>query len=110
MPNSRMYFFKNGVCQGVAFEPLNAGTYFPAISLYRQSCVRINFGPNFVFPPRNPMDFRKAVRPMCDRAEELHVEQALSDVMYFVEHEDKIREEVGVSVGDNQSDVASSLL
>lgn len=28
-----------------------AGTYFPAVSLYMGGSVRVNFGPEFVYPP-----------------------------------------------------------
>ncbi|KAG9328786.1 hypothetical protein JZ751_004602 [Albula glossodonta] len=38
MSPSRIIFYKNGVSQGVAFEDLFEGMYFPAISLYR-SCT-----------------------------------------------------------------------
>ncbi|MEQ2175276.1 Set1/Ash2 histone methyltransferase complex subunit ASH2, partial [Goodea atripinnis] len=38
MNPSRMLFYKNGVNQGVAFENLFEGLYFPAISLYK-SCT-----------------------------------------------------------------------
>ncbi|KAK8953361.1 hypothetical protein KSP40_PGU011203 [Platanthera guangdongensis] len=49
---SEITFFKNGICQGVAFKDLFGGRYYPAASLYtlpnQPSCeVRFNFGPNF---------------------------------------------------------------
>jgi len=77
-----MIFFKNGVSQGVAYENLFEGMYFPAISLYK-SCtvgafpcslvvlvvvvvvyylvlnfivflqVSVNFGPHFRHPPKD---------------------------------------------------------
>lgn len=34
-----MIFFKNGVSQGVAYEDLFEGLYFPAISLYKSCTV-----------------------------------------------------------------------
>lgn len=34
-----MIFFKNGASQGVAFENLFEGLYFPAISLYKSCTV-----------------------------------------------------------------------
>lgn len=49
--NSKIICFKNGVCQGVAFENLYCGTYYPAISLYKSITVRVNFGPEFEAPP-----------------------------------------------------------
>lgn len=38
-----MIFFKNGVSQGVAYEDLFEGLYFPAISLYK-SCTVSHIG------------------------------------------------------------------
>ena len=38
-PVFQMVFFKNGVSQGVAFENLFEGIYFPAISLYKSCTV-----------------------------------------------------------------------
>lgn len=53
---SEITFFKNGICQGVAFKDLFGGRYYPAASLYtlpnQQSCeVKFNFGPDFEFFP-----------------------------------------------------------
>jgi len=45
--NSKIIFFKNGVSQGVAFEDIYKGCYFPAISLYYNAAVTVNFGPKF---------------------------------------------------------------
>lgn len=53
---SEVSFFKNGVCQGVAYTDIYAGEYFPAASMYtlpspeKKCSVRFNFGPNFQFP------------------------------------------------------------
>lgn len=49
-------FFKNGEDQGVAFAGIAPGTYYPAVSLYMGGAVRVNMGPEFVFPP--PSAFR----------------------------------------------------
>lgn len=43
---------------------------------------------------------------MCDRAEELHVEQSLADAMYFVENTSRIRQEVGLTDGDRSDDTS----
>ena len=64
-------FFKNGVCQGVAYNDIYKGTYYPAVSIYKNASVNIfckrlwlnvlinfyfktqaliNFGPKFRFP------------------------------------------------------------
>lgn len=48
---SKISFFKNGVPIGVAFEDIQAGTYYPSISLYKECKVRANFGPKFAYPP-----------------------------------------------------------
>lgn len=44
---SEIIYFKNGVAQGKAFVDINAGAYYPAISIYKNATVSINFGPNF---------------------------------------------------------------
>ncbi|VFQ71325.1 unnamed protein product [Cuscuta campestris] len=52
VPGSEISFFKNGICQGVAFKDLYGGRYYPAASMYtlpnQPNCVvRFNFGPDF---------------------------------------------------------------
>ena len=48
--NSKIIFFKNGVYQGIAFEDLLEGSYFPCGSLYtlpdekEGACLVFNFG------------------------------------------------------------------
>lgn len=44
-----MIFFKNGVSQGVAFDNLFEGIYFPAISLYKSCTVSEIFIPHSLF-------------------------------------------------------------
>lgn len=51
LPNSKISFFKNGVCQGVAFTDAYAGAYYPAVSLHKNATVTINYGPRFKHPP-----------------------------------------------------------
>lgn len=51
LKGSRIEFFKNGVSCGVAFNDVYEGLYFPAISLYKNSSVSINFGPDFKYQP-----------------------------------------------------------
>ncbi|KAK4754784.1 hypothetical protein SAY87_008541 [Trapa incisa] len=58
VPGSEISFFKNGVCQGVAFTNIYGGRYYPAASLYthpnQPSCeVKFNFGPDFEFFPED---------------------------------------------------------
>ncbi|KAM0837051.1 hypothetical protein ACQ4PT_061922 [Festuca glaucescens] len=70
VPGSEIVYFKNGVCQGTAFEDIPGGRYYPAASMYTMphepsSEVRFNFGPDFVFFPE---DFagRPVPRPMSE--------------------------------------------
>ncbi|KAI3449991.1 hypothetical protein Pfo_006656 [Paulownia fortunei] len=67
---SEISFFKNGICQGVAFTDLYGGRYYPAASMYtlpnQPTCVvKFNFGPDF---ERFPEDFgeRPVPRPMIE--------------------------------------------
>jgi len=47
---NKISFFKNGKDQGIAYsgEEVPPGIYFPALSLYMQAVVRVNFGPTFI--------------------------------------------------------------
>ncbi|KAL1220903.1 Protein TRAUCO [Cardamine amara subsp. amara] len=67
---SEISFFKNGVCQGIAFKDIFGGRYYPAASMYtlpdQSNCVvKFNFGPEFEFFPE---DFagRATPRPVCE--------------------------------------------
>ncbi|XP_013883580.1 set1/Ash2 histone methyltransferase complex subunit ASH2 [Austrofundulus limnaeus] len=80
--HSRMVFYKNGVNQGVAFENLFEGIYFPAISLYKSCTVSVNFGPHFKFPPK---DIK--YQPMSDMGWGAVIEHTLADTLYHVETE-----------------------
>ena len=67
---SEISFFKNGVCQGVAFTDLNGGRYYPAASMYTQpnqpNCVvKFNFGPDFEFFPED-FQGRRLPQPMVE--------------------------------------------
>jgi Set1/Ash2 histone methyltransferase complex subunit ASH2 len=48
---SKLIFYKNGVCQDVAFCDIYGGHYFPTLSLHKSATVSVNFGPNFKYPP-----------------------------------------------------------
>ncbi|CAI8617148.1 unnamed protein product [Vicia faba] len=70
VPGSEMSFFKNGVCQGVAFKDLYGGRYFPAASMYtlpnEPNCtVKFNFGPDFEFFPED-FNERPIPKPMIE--------------------------------------------
>ncbi|KAH7721599.1 SPRY domain-containing protein [Aphelenchoides avenae] len=76
---SKIEFFKNGRPCGTAFEGLCLGAYYPAVSIFGHAKVQCNFGPVMEFP----VGLVEEVRPMADRAEQIHVEQAVSD---FIEN------------------------
>lgn len=50
VPGSKVMYFKNGEPQGTAFENIYGGAYYPAISIYKNATVSVNFGPNFKYP------------------------------------------------------------
>jgi len=86
LPGSKITFFKNGESLGEAFSNIYMGDYFPAIATFKNAKVKLNFGPRFKFsPPKN-----LKVRPMCERAEEVVIEQSLSDMKFFTENEGKL--------------------
>ncbi|XP_031414768.1 set1/Ash2 histone methyltransferase complex subunit ASH2 isoform X4 [Clupea harengus] len=78
--SSKMVFYKNGVSQGVAYENLFEGLYFPAISLYRSCTVSVNFGPHFKHPPKD-----NKFQPMSDMGRGAVIEHTLADILYHVE-------------------------
>ncbi|XP_051118550.1 protein TRAUCO-like [Andrographis paniculata] len=70
VPGSEVSYFRNGVCQGVAFTDLYGGRYYPAASMYTlpnypPCVVKFNFGPDFECFPE---DFgeRPVPRPMIE--------------------------------------------
>ncbi|XP_042200452.1 set1/Ash2 histone methyltransferase complex subunit ASH2 isoform X2 [Callorhinchus milii] len=79
---SKMIFYKNGENKGVAYQDLYAGVYHPAVSLYKNCTVSINFGPNFKHPP-NDVQFK----PISDMGWYAVVEHTLADVLYHAEGE-----------------------
>lgn len=85
LPGSKITFFKNGESLGEAFSDIYMGDYYPAVSTYKHSKVRLNFGPKFRFPPKN-VEFKA----MSKRAEEMAVEQTLADMKFFTESEGKL--------------------
>lgn len=50
VPGSKIIFFKNGEPQGLAFTDIYGGAYYPAISIYKNATVSVNFGPSFKYP------------------------------------------------------------
>ncbi|XP_021772112.1 protein TRAUCO-like [Chenopodium quinoa] len=70
IPGSEISFYKNGICQGVAFKDLFGGRYFPAASMYtlpnQPNCVvKFNFGPDFEFFPTE-FEGRPVPKPMIE--------------------------------------------
>jgi Set1/Ash2 histone methyltransferase complex subunit ASH2 len=80
LPGSKIEFFKNGVTQGVAWTDIYAGTYYPALSLYRGATVMANFGPGFKHPPRNV-----TYSPMSQAAELGMLQQTMSEMLFHVD-------------------------
>ncbi|XP_052776815.1 set1/Ash2 histone methyltransferase complex subunit ASH2-like [Mya arenaria] len=85
-PGSKICFFLNGKFQGVAYEDLFEGTYYPAISLYKLAKVTVNFGPSFKCQPDKIQPFQ----PMSETAQLSMVENTLSDMLFHVENEGKL--------------------
>lgn len=79
---SKMIFYKNGSSQGLAFENLFEGIYYPAISLYKGCTVSVNFGPHFKHPPKD-----LKYHPMSDMGWGAVIEHTLADMLYHVETE-----------------------
>ncbi|KAI1727461.1 set1/Ash2 histone methyltransferase complex subunit ash-2 [Ditylenchus destructor] len=99
MPGSRVEYFRNGVSCGTAFNDIYGGFYYPAVSLFRNATLRCNFGPTFKYPPpglkstakvQSLTDDGDAILPMSERAEQIHVEQCLADMLYMVCEEEEI--------------------
>ncbi|XP_018494847.1 set1/Ash2 histone methyltransferase complex subunit ASH2 [Galendromus occidentalis] len=88
LKGSRVSFFKNGKLEGVAFENLYEGTYYPAISLYKNATIKANFGPRFRFPPRG-----YKYRAISEAVQQNMVEQTMADMIYLVENEQQFKVE-----------------
>eukprot|EP01147_Barroeca_monosierra_P010685 gene10685-2784_t len=76
IPGSKIICYKNGECQGVMFENINSGTYYPAISLYNHAKVISNFGPNFKYPPPD-----SDCKPICHAMFDTHASLALAECL-----------------------------
>jgi Set1/Ash2 histone methyltransferase complex subunit ASH2 len=88
LPGSKIYFFKNGKCEGVAFTDVYGGAYYPTISIHKSATVSLNYGPGFKYP--EVLEQYKC-SGMNDRVEEVSAEQNMSDLMYFTENDGKLR-------------------
>ncbi|XP_061710931.1 set1/Ash2 histone methyltransferase complex subunit ASH2 isoform X1 [Cydia pomonella] len=87
LTGSKIYFFKNGQCQGAAFLDVYQGCYYPSVSLHKSATVSVNFGPNFKHPPGSEYSYR----PMSEKAEEAICEQTMADLLYLTDNEGKLR-------------------
>lgn len=80
MDGAYMEFFKNGICQGRAWEnDIFRGEYFPCISLYKGATVQANFGPDFKYPPKF------SFKPISNLATDLIIDACVADMLYAVE-------------------------
>ncbi|XP_063216211.1 set1/Ash2 histone methyltransferase complex subunit ASH2 isoform X2 [Bacillus rossius redtenbacheri] len=86
LSGSKVVFFKNGQCQGVAFENVYGGAYYPTLSLFKNATVSVNFGPNFRYMPTG-----FTFRGMFEKAEDAICEQTMADLMFLTENEGKLR-------------------
>lgn len=88
LPSSKISFFKNGEFQGVAFEEIYAGSYYPSISVHKNATVSLNFGrDSFKYP--SILD-KFNCKPMKDRVEEFICEQTMADMFFFTEMDGKL--------------------
>jgi len=69
-------FFKNGTPMGknngIAFDDIPPGTYYPSVSCYMDGSARMNFGPRFVYPPPKgllPDEISDLLRPISELCE-----------------------------------------
>lgn len=85
LKGSKLAFYKNGKNMGTAFSDINAGTYYPAVSLYKSVTVSVNFGPTFKYPPK------EKYKSIYDLAHEATIEQAMTDLLFFTENKGKLR-------------------
>ncbi|RKP36393.1 concanavalin A-like lectin/glucanase domain-containing protein [Dimargaris cristalligena] len=51
VPDSAIAYYLNGRPLGTAFTNLYLGKYYPTVSCYMGAQIRLNFGPDFKYPP-----------------------------------------------------------
>ena len=69
----------NGESCGRAFTDLYGGRYYPAVSLFHQATIHLNFGP-FDHP------IPEGARPMSDRVDEQAIEETVSDIVFLTDY------------------------
>jgi len=93
-PGSKITFFKNGKSLGVAFEDIYGGDYYPGVGLFKGAHVKMNHGPRFKCPPQGlpsaAAGHAGGYKPMCDRAKDLEVEQAMADMRFFTAQDGRL--------------------
>lgn len=94
LPGSRLLCYKNGVFQGTMRSDINEGTYYPAFSMYYGASIRVNFGPEFEFPPADVSSFR----PLSDAVYVHNSILTLGDIVGKVSE----NMETGVCVGKGE--------
>lgn len=80
LKGSKMFFYKNGICQGEAFSDVYRGTYYPTVSFYKSTVISTNFGPDFKYPPTD-----KEFKTMSDAADLVSIKQTMSEMLFHVE-------------------------
>jgi len=86
---SKIFFFKNGECQGLAFEEIYGGAYYPSISIHKGATVSLNFGADGFKYPQILSEYN--CRPLSDRVEAFICEQTIADLFFFTENDGKLR-------------------
>lgn len=65
-------YFRNGVDQGIAYQSVPCrGFYYPAVSLYKGGKVRMNFGPQFIYPPPKLETKQRGQKATCSPISDL---------------------------------------
>lgn len=85
LKNGKISFYRNGENQGVAFNDIHCGFYYPTASFYKNCVVKFNFGPDFKHPPKDVK-----FRGVHEIADEYAIKQTMSELMYFTENENKL--------------------
>ena len=115
LKNSFIHVYKNGILQGTAFEDLLSFSppasqlggkdlddgmlgYYPAVSVFRHGIVRLNFGPEFYYWPKELED--SGVRGMWERYEEMVREDREWDEIDEKEWEKDAATRMDTSIGE----------
>ncbi|CAG5088403.1 Oidioi.mRNA.OKI2018_I69.PAR.g11829.t1.cds [Oikopleura dioica] len=83
--NSSVTFYRNGKSLGTAFKNIYDGEYFPAISLYKDAKVTVNFGGTPWKHRPEATEKEKAAEPIEKRGFSSQIEQAMADLLFAVD-------------------------